>query len=582
MALGKFSVFRSIAALLRSADVASASLARDYCTASHTGVSRRTLQETAVDWRYWTASSAATVTLIAWMQAQEGPAHCLTEPTKDEDHVTEKSSFMLRQWLDSVGADVDAIDVQECTERPDAGLGVFASREVQKTLQVSWKRPYYRFCKPNDGIVLASFPLQAAITRQTILSDPVLGQTYKELLDIGVIDERMLIILFLTIERQLGVDSVWYPWLKLLPVKPQTPLFYSDIEMTELRGTSLEHSARLQKRGLAEQWKRLEPACQDLLKKAGASTTQVSFDDFMWAHAMFWSRSQSFPRWTQEAGEMVVSAEEGMVPGLDFCNHKEHSTAKWTIFGTPGLEVDESGQPTAMPTQVALVCPRQQAPAPGQEITIDYGDKSNEQLLLNYGFAQPNNMNDVLTIMCPVSPPEDRDDILTARLNLLLSRGLMPRLFLPAKLLDGRPTRTGKDRSLRLPEEVEEILKIFVMVPKQLRAEVVSELDPEPAQNTLDAVEESGERMAVLTTLVGLLELKHLQLEGESGTGSLEADMKLIEAEANKEGDRIPDAKWACLVYRSSQKRIAREYLIRARKELAAEMNRMRALQQSQ
>lgn len=45
----------------------------------------------------------------------------------------------------------------------------------------------------------------------------------------------------------------------------------------------------------------------------------------------------------------------------------------------------------------------------------------------------------------------------------------------------------------------------------------------------LPAVEESGERMAVLTTLVGLLELKHLKLEGESGTGSLEADMKLIE-----------------------------------------------------
>ncbi len=80
---------------------------------------------------------------------------------------------------------------------------------------------------------------------------------------VGVIDERMLIILFLTIERcvtrvvapcvtapaksalrlmlvytfhfvemfqhgcrQLGVDSVWYPWLRLLPEKPRTPLFY--------------------------------------------------------------------------------------------------------------------------------------------------------------------------------------------------------------------------------------------------------------------------------------------------------------------------------------------------------------------
>lgn len=43
------------------------------------------------------------------------------------------------------------------------------------------------------------------------------------------------------------------------------------------------------------------------------------------------------------------------------------------------------------------------------------------------------------------------------------------------------------------------------------------------------AVEASGERMAVLTTLVGLLELKHMQQEGESGTGSLEADMRLIQ-----------------------------------------------------
>ena len=116
MSLGRFCVVRSIAAFLRSADAASASLVRGYCTASHTDVSRRTLQETATDWRYWTASSAATVTLIAWLQAQEGPAHCLTGPAKVEDDVTEESSFMLRQWLDSVGADVDAIDVRDSVE----------------------------------------------------------------------------------------------------------------------------------------------------------------------------------------------------------------------------------------------------------------------------------------------------------------------------------------------------------------------------------------------------------------------------------------------------------------------------------
>ena len=45
----------------------------------------------------------------------------------------------------------------------------------------------------------------------------------------------------------------------------------------------------------------------------------------------------------------------------------------------------------------------------------------------------------------------------------------------------------------------------------------------------LRAVEQSGERMAVLTTLVGLLQLKHLQIEGEDGTGSLESDIQLME-----------------------------------------------------
>ena len=43
------------------------------------------------------------------------------------------------------------------------------------------------------------------------------------------------------------------------------------------------------------------------------------------------------------------------------------------------------------------------------------------------------------------------------------------------------------------------------------------------------AVEESGERMAVLTTLVGLLLIKHEDMEGDGGTGSLEDDVQILE-----------------------------------------------------
>ena len=50
-----------------------------------------------------------------------------------------------------------------------------------------------------------------------------------------------------------------------------------------------------------------------------------------------------------------------------------------------GPECNLCLQASVIPTQMALVCPRQQAPRPGEEITISYGDKSNEQLLMSYG-----------------------------------------------------------------------------------------------------------------------------------------------------------------------------------------------------
>ena len=57
-------------------------------------------------------------------------------------------------------------------------------------------------------------------------------------------------------------------------------------------------------------------------------------------------------------------------------------------------------------------------------------------------------------IKCPVAPPEDRDQLLQARLELLKSRGLTPQLFLPASLLEVRPTRSSTDRSVLLTAHV--------------------------------------------------------------------------------------------------------------------------------
>lgn len=58
-------------------------------------------------------------------------------------------------------------------------------------------------------------------------------------------------------------------------------------------------------------------------------------------------------------------------------------------------------------------------PGAGEELTISYGDKGNEELLLLYGFAQPANPHETLMLLCPLPSPEDWDEVFTARMELL-------------------------------------------------------------------------------------------------------------------------------------------------------------------
>jgi hypothetical protein len=62
-------------------------------------------------------------------------------------------------------------------------------------------------------------------------------------------------------------------------------------------------------------------------------------------------------------------------------------------------------------------------PRPGQELTISYGDKGNEELLLLYGFALPANPHDTLMVPCPLPPPDQWKEDTPLRLQLLMVRG---------------------------------------------------------------------------------------------------------------------------------------------------------------
>jgi len=518
-----------------------------------------------------------------------------------------------------------------------AGVGIFATDAAAARNRVPlWARAAAaaRVAPPRDAL-LASFPLSIAVTPATALADPVLGAKYAALRAAGDVDDRALVMLHLAVERARGRASRLAPWLAALPREFGTPLHFDDADMALLAGTTLGKAAASLRARLSAAWARLAPAAADLAQAAGVPAAPT-LADFQWAYSTFWwgrwraaaevatlevaraptpspsslasrSRGMAFPAPTP-AGDPVGT--EGVLPGLDFCNHARGAAVRWTVWGGRGADADPD---TAAPPLAASLIAPAGAVSPGDELLIDYGDKTQEELLLLYGFAHAATAGGVLMVPCPLpASGAGWDADLEDRLELLRRRGLAPQVFLPA---DG-PGGGGGARwpalwarwsgaaapasgplfdsvCPDLPPGVWATLEAFVLDPGDVRAALAATGGaPPPARP------DPGLRMAVLTTLTRLLESIVLSLEGEGGTGSLEADVAALEADARAAPDAAaaaataaaggpapaapativshmtPTAR-ACVAYRASQKRAARLWLAEARRLLDAEVARL-------
>jgi len=495
----------------------------------------------------------------------------------DSPHRTDNSAAasQLAAWLRSQEAQVDGIFFGTSGK---AELGVFATGKVLQQGQqgflgklwglLTWQRRRH---------VLASFPMSAAITQQSVTGGrSAVAVSLRELVDLGMMDENLVVMASLMVERAKGGTSAFAPWLTMLPSTFSTSLYYTEDEMDALRGTTLYTATKAKHQQMHALWLRLEPAMRELFAAEGLPKPQ--YEDFLWAYSIFWSRAVNMPLLRQGKGgpgkpEAMLEVQVGVVPGLDFCNHAECSTAVWFVApppkGTPG-----EGH------VLELVSESRRAPAAGEEITISYGEKSNEELLFHYGFTVPNNPHDMLMIHCPIPPEHEWDEVMRSRMLLLMSRGLSTQFFLLAagdqqSTISYKGSKQGGKPSsspLRLSEEVWGTLEVFVM-DKRL---VVPSLEAtglpdgsQPDEHTRQEIGEpkhSGMRMAILSTLVKLLEYKAEAMEGEDGTGPLEEDFKILQAAeaAGQTTGRLLDA----VRYRASQKQLARTYLAMTRAAL--------------
>ncbi|CAB4269855.1 unnamed protein product [Prunus armeniaca] len=372
------------------------------------------------------------------------------------------------RWLQVNGAELRGCKIKYSDS--SKGFGIFSSNEV------------------SDGVLLV-VPLDLAITPMRVLQDPLLGPECRAMFEEGDVDDRFLMILFLTVER-VRKNSSWKPYLDMLPTTFGNPLWFTDDELLELKGTTLYRATELQKKSLRSLYDgKLKTLMEKLLTLDGDLERDVCFADFLWANSLFWTRALNIPlpysyvfpqiqenkndsasdgknsevstthicmeelaNGMDEKGCQVEGVDiqvngvtstskqketvwvEGLVPGIDFCNHDLKAAATW--------EVDDTGSTTGIPFSMYLLSAVQPLQIQG-EISISYGNKGNEELLYLYGFVLDGNPDDYLMVHYPMeaiqSVPfsDSKSQLLEAQkaeMRCLLPRSLLDHGFFPVDI----------------------------------------------------------------------------------------------------------------------------------------------------
>ncbi|CAN1814959.1 Ribulose-1,5 bisphosphate carboxylase/oxygenase large subunit N-methyltransferase, chloroplastic [Linum perenne] len=527
--------------------------------------------------------------------------------------VEEEKLRTFLQWLQ-----VNKVELRSCEIKysgRNKGFGLFSSVDVS-----------------DDGVLLV-VPLDLAITPMRVLQDPLIGPDCRAMLEEGEVDDRFLMILFLLVER-LRENSSWKPYLDMLPTTFGNPLWFSDCDLLELKGTALHRASELQKKSLMSLF---EDKAKDLVRKLlildGNTKTEASFEDFLWANSVFWTRALNipFPRSyvfptfqegdggclsndtvTCEGGESANEAVhyesklpvsegqanglpstssqdetvwvEGLVPGIDFCNHDLRAMATW--------EVDGTGSKTGTPCSMYLLSAERSLFDVGKEISISYGSKGNEELLYLYGFVMENNPDDYLMVHYPIealqSAPfsEAKLQLLQAQkaeLRHLLPKSLLNKGFFPASsttsLRNGETDKaevtkvsnfswSGQRKTpcyidkLVFPDDFLASLRTIAMredelfkVSSLLQELIGSDEERQPTSSEVrTAIWEVCGDSGAFQLLVDILQTKMTDLE--EGTGTEESDSELLLGNAKEIGNHR-----SSIVYRKGQKEMTRLFL---------------------
>ncbi|CAG5132094.1 unnamed protein product, partial [Candidula unifasciata] len=263
----------------------------------------------------------------------------------------------LLQWMkENVGNSQWKSSVWQCLEPAyfkDTGRGLRARKNIY----------------PGETII--SIPQQLLVTVRTVFDSDIGAVIFREK---EKWTPQQLLTIFLVIERHRGDMSPWFPYINSLPDEYSTPLYFSASEM-ELMTPYVRSLAELTQERFSKAFTKIRTF---VMNCAASYEHMFRESDVRWAWSTVNTRSVYLQ--TDPHPVLILDPEEShlaLAPFLDLLNHSDCSQMSAGI-NVKSKTYDIITQDTYKKNEQVFIC---------------YGSHDNTKLLINYGFALPNNVS---------------------------------------------------------------------------------------------------------------------------------------------------------------------------------------------
>ena len=265
-----------------------------------------------------------------------------TEHNRGLDHVE-----AMVQRLKAAGGQIKTdIFSFSSSETPDAGMGVFATRDIAK------------------DELLMEVPFSEVLSVEKVVSYPKLAHIFVEQPGVRDYPDEVLALGIMYAVTSQDEGCGWLDYVRACPdeVEMNTTIYWSDEELAELKGTMVFHLTQMMNRQIDSDWTAVHAALQQVYPELlGGATKQM----YKWALSMVYSRAVGMHR--------KGKYERALVPVLDMANMLTSSDAGETFHYDAARDVMQLHSSREVPA--------------GKECYSTVGQYCNAKLAYTYGYV---------------------------------------------------------------------------------------------------------------------------------------------------------------------------------------------------